>query len=137
MRNFNLWKTEIKLFHEKQIETPQHFFQHASALLDLYKLQFQEIYKNQDLSVEKGERLWNDDFLLILSDIAWELFSKFEKIEKKEFEFLLKILAVLETGFFLSKYNFDIAIRLMKYYSLVGNLDRFIEIYRTLDIKGI
>ena len=89
------------------------------------------------IKMEKGERVWNDEFLIIIADLGWEIFSKFDKLNKKEFNFLLKIIIVLESGYKLSPYNFDIALRLITYYSFIGNFERMLEIYKTLDIKGI
>lgn len=40
-------------------------------------------------------------------------------------------------GLRLSPYNFDYSMRLMIYYSYLGNFDRILEIHRALDIKGI
>lgn len=57
-------------------------------------------------------------------------------IGKKEFDFLNQIILILETGFQLSQYNYDIALRLIRFYSFVGNFERMYEIYKTLDIKG-
>ncbi len=58
------------IFGKLQIQDEKQLSKHVEDLVKLYADCYQDIY-NSEKVVEKGERLYNDDFLIIAVDMAW------------------------------------------------------------------
>jgi len=110
----------------------------TKALISKFAEHMKQYYADYK-GVEKGERLLNDDYLLLAADIliAFIHSHDVEKIDEKFFDLYSLTIYILELGIAISPYNHDMKLRAMYLYGQIGAPDRAQDIYKTMDIKAI
>ncbi|CAD8137562.1 unnamed protein product [Paramecium pentaurelia] len=78
--------------------------------------------------VEKGDRLLQDEYLMIAIDILYDV---------NDFEKIIKSLELIDLGLKNSPYNFDFLFRQIILLSELGLVEQAIESLTRLDIKGV
>ncbi|KAM3128295.1 hypothetical protein pb186bvf_019592 [Paramecium bursaria] len=79
-------------------------------------------------SVEKGERIIQDEFLIMALDLIYDTNS----IDK-----MIQGLSLLQIGLKRSPYNYDLQMRQIIFYSQLGLFDNLIDAVTRLDIKSV
>ena len=136
--DINLTKlTGFYEINEKSL-TLELLHQIIDGLIIKYTTSMNEIYNNSKV-VEKGERLANDDYLIIITDIVLSYLRQFEynQLDENHLNLIIRTILISEIGLNKTSYNFDLKLRLMQLYQLLGITDKYLDIYRTLDIKSI
>lgn len=117
---------DLASFTETAMELVQSFVKEMKAVQQVVK------------KVEKGERLFTDSIVEIVSDLGWELLQQQKDVSDPLVQNLLIFLTILgEISLVGSPYNVDIQCRLMKYYRKLGNFTRITEIVRSMDQKFV
>lgn len=100
---------------------------------------FREIYPEADTkAVEKGERLYVDDFIIIAADIAMEyIYRQRNGLSNDTFKILSRVAYLLECGLKKSQYNYDIQMRLLLISILIGNKERVYDLLVIMDVKAV
>ncbi|KAL4453191.1 hypothetical protein ABPG74_015422 [Tetrahymena malaccensis] len=130
---------EFNLFSLPANEYVSALYNIWKELLENYSSYYKEIYPDfENKYVEKGERLYTDDFVIIAADLAIDFIYRQPSIESKEvFGLLMQTTFILEAALKKSGFNYDIQLRLLLISIVLGNKDRVYDLIKALDIKSV